>query len=662
VDRVKSYLLRHFEQVFILFLSGIIIAVTYLIPQRVPFLTLYFLPVIMAGYFLGLRGSIPAAIACILLVLFSALRYPELLLLPGTLQHLYLYLLTWGFFLIFTGAMVGWQREQLKLGFHERQQLSGELEQSRQELADAHASLNEYRTSMERKVEQRTRELARARDAAEASRDKIEKILYTTMDPAVVRLISEGRLRNEKRRISIMFSDIVGFTRYSEKRSPESIVQDLNRYLKAVEPILSDYHGHTDKYAGDGIMCEFGAPLDYANYRLLAVLAAMKMQQSIDRLDYPWQTRIGIASGPVVMGLIGSRRQYYTAIGDVVNLAARLEKSCPPGSILVDSATVEGVAAFVDLRLKRSLVSTQRQDSLVERELAQCQHALDRETEPRLRAELYEKMGQLYMSVGEADEAAHSFERVLELFPDNDNVKVAFAEATMQKQKAAELSVRGREQKVAAYEVVGLKDVLLDREKIPLSLYHKYGSAEELIRFSDDIILPVEALDGSIGHARVVAILSYAIASELGVAEQEKLDILHAGYVADIGKKNLPPHLLNRMGALSANELQEVEKHPLEGPRILKEMGYDSELMLDIVLHSHESFDGSGYPHGLKGEEIPLGARIILVADVYDALTSWRPYREKWDRQAACEEIRRGAEKGLFDPQVVESFLKLMHS
>ena len=213
---------------------------------------------------------------------------------------------------------------------------------------------------------------------------------------------------------------------------------------------------------------------------------------------------------------------------------------------------------------------------------------------------------------------------------------------------------------MAAYEITGLKDILSDHNKIPEPFLEKYGYAKDLITIPEDVIMPVEALDGCIGHSKVVALLSYAVASELRVSEKEKEEILQAGFVADIGKEIISHHLLNRMGSLSDTEVVEIKKHPIEGPYILKKLGYHSESMLDMVRFSHENFDGSGYPDGLKGEDIPLGSRIIYVADTYDALTSWRQYREQWDRSAAFDELTRGAEKGLFDPNVVKTLVKVL--
>ena len=119
-------------------------------------------------------------------------------------------------------------------------------------------------------------------------------------------------------------------------------------------------------------------------------------------------------------------------------------------------------------------------------------------------------------------------------------------------------------------------------------------------------------------------------------------------------------HLLNRRGAFSSTEFELVKQHPAEGVRLLRSMGYESEPLLAMVRDSHEAWDGSGYPNGLRGEDIPRGARIVAVADTYDALTSWRPTREPWARDAALDEIREGGAVGRYDPEVVAALTKLL--
>jgi HD-GYP domain-containing protein (c-di-GMP phosphodiesterase class II) len=89
-------------------------------------------------------------------------------------------------------------------------------------------------------------------------------------------------------------------------------------------------------------------------------------------------------------------------------------------------------------------------------------------------------------------------------------------------------------------------------------------------------------------------------------------------------------------------------------------MGYDNENILQIVRHSHEHCNGSGHPDGFKGEAIPLGSRIIAVADTYAAMISWRPYRDSWERSVALDEIVRGAEAGIYDRKIVEALIKVV--
>lgn len=158
--------------------------------------------------------------------------------------------------------------------------------------------------------------------------------------------------------------------------------------------------------------------------------------------------------------------------------------------------------------------------------------------------------------------------------------------------------------------MIGIKDVLLDREKFPASFLGKYPHVEELVEMPVDIIMPVETMDGCIGHSKVVALLSYAVATELGLSEKEKRNLkqrFRGGY----RKKILPHHLLNRMGSLNSDEIKIVQQHSTEGVRILEDLGYTSELMKDIIRHSHENYNGSGYPDGLQKKQYPLGQELL---------------------------------------------------
>jgi putative two-component system response regulator len=132
--------------------------------------------------------------------------------------------------------------------------------------------------------------------------------------------------------------------------------------------------------------------------------------------------------------------------------------------------------------------------------------------------------------------------------------------------------------------------------------------------------------------------------------------LLNASPMHDIGKIGIPDHILQKPGRLTAEEWAVMQTHPAIGAEILS--GHDSPLMAmarEIALHHHEKWDGSGYPGGLAGEDIPLAARVVAVADVFDALTTVRPYKPAWSVDDAVAEIR--AQRGRhFDPHLVDLF------
>ncbi|MGH7209572.1 MAG: HD domain-containing phosphohydrolase [Nitrospiraceae bacterium] len=657
MERLKNYLLKNFEQLFVLLILCATVLVNYYIPQKMAFLNFYFLPIILAGYYLGQRKAVLGAVLCALVISLYVGLNPELFEAPHSLLDVFLNLMIWGGFLIISGSVVGRLKEKLDEKISGAQILNQELEQQKKELRRTNEALQDDSVNLEQKVRERTEELEQSKRAVEALKAKVEEALYATMDASVVKLMIEGRLRNDKRNVSVLFSDLAGFTTYSEEHPPETVIQELNRYLGEMEPILLAFHGHIDKYMGDGIMCEFGAPWDFETYRLLAVLSGFKMQEKVAASKYPWQMRVGIASGFAITGLIGSKRQSYTAIGDVVNLAARLEKACPMGRVLIDRQTFDGVQQFVEVRKLRDLADKDVTDIERERRLESLHTELAAQpSNPKI---LYE-IGRVHLELDEAHEAFTYLERALQLGPHDNAVKLAYAETGMKLKEMEKISVKGKRNRIEAYEVVGLKDPLKNREKVPERVYEEYHKVMDLIQVSDDVLLPVEAMDGSIGHGKVVSLFSFAVATMLGISESDKRELLLASFLADIGKQIVPYHLLNRKGRLATGEFETVKKHALESAKILRSMGYESEVLTETVLHSHENYDGSGYPDGLAGEKIPTGARILAVMDAYDALTSWRPYREPWERHAAFDEIRRGGAKGIYDPKVVQALGSLL--
>ena len=158
------------------------------------------------------------------------------------------------------------------------------------------------------------------------------------------------------------------------------------------------------------------------------------------------------------------------------------------------------------------------------------------------------------------------------------------------------------------------------------------------------------------GHSQRVAETSVAIATELGMPQDSIEKIRLAGLIHDLGKIGVRESVLNKPGRLTDEEFQHVKYHCEMGEHILTPIVEDEEI-LKVVTHHHERYDGTGYPDGLKYEQIPLGARILAVADRYDAMTSERPYRKAMSDEAACAEIERG-KRTQFDPEVADAFIK----
>lgn len=158
-------------------------------------------------------------------------------------------------------------------------------------------------------------------------------------------------------------------------------------------------------------------------------------------------------------------------------------------------------------------------------------------------------------------------------------------------------------------------------------------------------------------HQIRVSRLADSIAAELALSEEEILGIHMAALVHDIGKINVPVEILSKSGDLTDYEFHLIEFHPQKGHDILKNIDFPWPIA-EIVLQHHERVEGSGYPQGLKGEEILLGASIIGVADVVEAMVSHRPYRPALGTERALEEIslNRGQ---LYDAQVVDACLTL---
>jgi diguanylate cyclase (GGDEF)-like protein/putative nucleotidyltransferase with HDIG domain len=157
------------------------------------------------------------------------------------------------------------------------------------------------------------------------------------------------------------------------------------------------------------------------------------------------------------------------------------------------------------------------------------------------------------------------------------------------------------------------------------------------------------------GHIQRVRVLAEGLARAVGYPEEQMEGLKAAALLHDIGKLAVPEHILSKPGKLSSAEYSKIMIHPVVGADILSNVEFPYEVV-PIVKHHHEKYDGTGYPSGLKGEEIPFGARILTVVDCYDALTTSRPYRSRYSREQALELMRRESSR-TFDPAVLASFL-----
>jgi putative nucleotidyltransferase with HDIG domain len=181
------------------------------------------------------------------------------------------------------------------------------------------------------------------------------------------------------------------------------------------------------------------------------------------------------------------------------------------------------------------------------------------------------------------------------------------------------------------------------------------------LSFATALVATLDARDRyTAGHSAAVAVYARDIANRMGLAESEQ-DLAHlCGLVHDVGKIGLPAGLLEKPGALSLEERRQMEKHSVIGERILRNVEDYTEIAA-IVRHHHERVDGNGYPDGLEGNDIPVLARIIAVADAYNAMTSDRPYRDAMPSRVARLRLAQAVESQ-FDTTVVAAFEAILAS
>lgn len=223
-------------------------------------------------------------------------------------------------------------------------------------------------------------------------------------------------------------------------------------------------------------------------------------------------------------------------------------------------------------------------------------------------------------------------------------------------QRAAMICAKARHAVVSMFQEVRMGNAISAEaaselvEEISSSVLRNPGALISLARLKT-------ADDYTYMHSVAVCGLMVSLARQLGLDEKEVREAGMAGLMHDLGKAVMPMAVLNKPGKLTDDEFNVIKSHPVEGHRLLLEGKSASAIVLDVCLHHHEKVDGSGYPDRLTGDEISVFAKMGAVCDVYDAITSNRPYKAGWD---PAESIRKMTEwsKDHYDERVFQAFIK----
>jgi putative nucleotidyltransferase with HDIG domain len=207
---------------------------------------------------------------------------------------------------------------------------------------------------------------------------------------------------------------------------------------------------------------------------------------------------------------------------------------------------------------------------------------------------------------------------------------------------------------------LALLSSIIGQTRIALTNTKLYGDMKEnYIRTIKALAIAVDAKDTyTHGHSENVMNIAEEIAHELSIEERTIGSIRDAGLLHDIGKIGIPGYVLNKPGPLTYEEFNGIMKtHSTLGANIVRDVPFLRDLHR-LILYHHEHYDGKGYPDGLKGEQIPLGARILHVADAFEAMTSNRPYRNSLGRKEAIRRLTEGSGKQ-FDLSIISAFLRI---
>lgn len=220
--------------------------------------------------------------------------------------------------------------------------------------------------------------------------------------------------------------------------------------------------------------------------------------------------------------------------------------------------------------------------------------------------------------------------------------------------QAAELMQKSKKQVVRMFSEARLGGTIKSEDCLPLvediagSVWRNPSALISLARLKTRD-------DYTYMHSVAVCAMMVALGKQMGLSEAEQRAAGLAGLLHDVGKMLMPLEILNKPGALTDPEFAIMRSHPARGHEALKASGAFDEAVLDVCLHHHEKIDGSGYPHRLKSDQISLLSRMGAVCDVYDAVTSNRPYKSSWDPAASI--ARMAQWQGHFDPKVFQAFV-----
>lgn len=198
-------------------------------------------------------------------------------------------------------------------------------------------------------------------------------------------------------------------------------------------------------------------------------------------------------------------------------------------------------------------------------------------------------------------------------------------------------------------------------QDIMMLLHKNVKSDQQMLGMLKGMLSTINAKDKyTFGHCERVSSYAVMVGEAMGLDKKEIQTLLHAGLLHDIGKIELPKSVLNKTACLSEEEIKSVNEHPIHSAHILEPLSNTGNL-IDYVIHHHERYDGKGYPDGLKGEEISIGARILCVVDCFDAMVSERPYRRSMTIEEAIIELKR-CSGSQFDPKIVQAFIDAMRN